>query len=186
MGKLVYGLTASLDGYVNGPDGDFSWSEPDEETSRFVNDLQRGIGTYLFGRRMFETMRVWDDADTLAGLPDFVLDYASVWRAAEKVVYSTTLPEPSEPRTRLLRSLDLEEVSALKQSSVSGLAVGGPTLASHVLKAGLVDELALFVVPVVIGGGTRYLAEGVELDVTLVELRRFVSGTVFLRYSVSQ
>jgi len=184
MGRLIYGLTASLDGFVNDPDGDLSWGEPDEETSRFVNDQQRGIGTYLFGRRMFETMRVWDDESALVGWPDYILDYVAVWRAADKVVYSTTLPEPSEPRTRLERRLDLDAVRALKESSSADLAVGGPTLARHFLAAGLVDELALFVAPVAIGGGTRFLPDGLHLDLTLLEERRFAAGTTFLRYAV--
>jgi len=184
MGKLVYGMSVSLDGYVNGSDGTFGWSEPDEEVHRFVNELQRRVGTYLFGRRMFETMRVWEDDAALASLPDYVLEYAPIWRAAEKVVFSTTLEEPAIPRTRVERRLDLDAVRALKESSSADLAVGGPTLAGDLLRAGLVDELTLFLVPVVVGAGTRFLADQLTLDLSLVDERRFDSNTVLLRYAI--
>lgn len=184
MGKLVYGMTTSLDGYINGPDGRFDWSEPDEETHRFINELERRVGTYLFGRRMFETMRIWEDDEALAGWADYALEYAPIWRSADKVVFSTTLDRPAIPRTTLERRLDLEAVRALKESSTADLAVGGPTLAAHLLRAGLVDELTLFVVPKVVGGGTRFLPDGLDLDLSLEEERRFGSGTVFLRYAV--
>ena len=184
MGKLVYGMLASLDGYVNGPDGTFGWAEPDEEVHRFANELERGVGTYLFGRRMFETMRVWEDDAALAGLPDYVLEYAPIWRAAEKLVFSTTLEEPAIQRTRVERRLDLDAVRALKESSASELGVAGPTLAGDLLRAGLVDELTLFIVPVVVGAGTRFLPEQLSLDLSLVEERSFGSGTVFLRYAI--
>jgi dihydrofolate reductase len=184
MGKLVYGISASLDGYVNGPDGTFRWAEPDEETHRFINGLQRGIGTYLFGRRMFETMRVWEDDEALVGFPDYALEYATIFRAAEKVVFSTTLADPGLPRTRVERRLDLDAVRTLKESSAADLGVGGPTLAGELLRAGLVDELALFVAPVVVGGGTRLLPDHLSLDLSLIEERRFGSDTVFLHYAV--
>lgn len=185
MGKLIYGLTTSLDGYVNGPDGAFAWAEPDEELHGFVNDLQRRIGTYLFGRRMADIMRFWDDTAALADEPGVVADYASLWGAADKVVYSTTLTEPPLRGAKLLNRLDLDDVRALKATSTSDLAAGGPTLAAHLLRAGLVDELEIFVAPVSIGGGTRFLPGDVRLDLTLTDERRFASGTVFLRYSVN-
>jgi dihydrofolate reductase len=184
MSRLVYGLTTSLDGYVNDPDGGFDWAEPDEEVHGFVNDLQRGVGTYLFGRRMADIMRFWDDEAALAGQPGVVADYAALWRAADKVVYSTTLSEPPVRGARLLHQLDLDDVRALKESSASDLAVGGPTLAAHLLRAGLVDQLEVFVAPLSIGGGTRFLPDDVRLDLALLAERRFASGTVFLRYSV--
>ena len=183
MGTLVYGMSVSLDGYVNGPDGSIDWTDPDGETHRFVNDLESRVGTYLFGRRLFETMRVWEDEAFLADLPDFALEYTPIYRAAEKIVYSTTLEDPGLPRTRVERRLDLDAVRALKESTDADLAVGGPTLAAHLLRAGLVDELTVFLIPVVLGGGTRFLPAGLTLELSLTEERRFASGTVFLRYA---
>ena len=184
MGRLVYGMSSSLDGYVNRADGTIEWTAPDEETHRFVNELERRVGTYLFGRRLFETMRVWDDDEALAGLPDYALEYAPIWRAADKVVFSTTLEKPDVPRTRVERRLDIDAVRSLKEASAADLAVGGPTLAAEMLRAGLVDELTLFIVPVVVGAGTRFLPEQLRLDLSLVEEQRFGSGTVFLRYAI--
>jgi len=184
MGKLVYGMSTSLDGYVNRADGSIDWTAPDEETHRFVNHLESRIGTYLFGRRLFETMRVWDDDEALAGMPDYALEYAPVWRAVDKVVFSTTLAALNVPRTRVERRLDVDDVRRLKESSAADLAVGGPTLAAEMLRAGLVDELTLFIVPVVVGAGTRFLPDQLNLDLSLVEERRFDSGTVFLRYAI--
>lgn len=184
MGKLVYGMSVSLDGYVNGPDGGFGWTESDEELHRFASARQHGVGTYLMGRRMFEAMRVWDDEAALADLPEYFLDYVPIWRTADKVVYSTTLEQTTLPRTRIERWLDLGAVRALKESSERDLEVAGPTLASELLHAGLVDEITLFVAPVVVGAGTRFLPDQLSLDLTLVEQRRFTPGNVFLRYAV--
>ncbi len=184
MGKLVYGMSVTLDGYVNTAEGTIDFSAPDAETHRFINDRESRIGTYLFGRRMFETMRVWDDADFLTELEDYALEYLPAWQGADKVVYSTTLDQADAPRTRLTHALDVDAVRALKQSSARELAVGGPTLAAHFLRAGLVDELSVFVLPVILGGGTAFLPAGVRLDLTLLEERRFGSGTVFLRYAI--
>ncbi len=184
MGKLVYGMSTSLDGFVNDRDGGIDWTAPDEETHRFVNDLERRVGTYLFGRRLFETMRVWEDDAFLEGMPDYAAEYTPIYRAADKVVFSTTLEDPGLPRTRVERRLDFGAVRALKESSTADLSAGGPTLAADLLSAGLVDELTLFVVPVVIGGGTRFLPDGLVLDLSLLEERRFGSGAVFLRYAV--
>lgn len=183
MGTLVYGMSVSLDGYVNGPDGGIDWTDPDGETHRFINELESRIGTYLFGRRMFETMRVWEDPAFLADLPDFAMEYTPIYLAAQKIVYSSTLQDPGLPRTRVERRLDLDAVRALKESTDADLAVGGPTLAAPLLRAGLVDELTVFLVPVIVGGGTRFLPDGLSLDLTLTEERRFASGTVFLRYT---
>jgi dihydrofolate reductase len=184
MGTLSYGMISSLDGFVAGPDGDFDWAEPDEETHRFVNDREKAVGTYLYGRRMYETMRVWAEDDWMVGAPDYVRDYARIWREADKVVFSTTLDTPSTDRTRVEARLDLDAVRALKTAGDSGLSVSGPTLAADLLRAGLVDKLEIYVAPAVVGGGTRLLPAGIQLGLSLVEEHRFASGMVFLHYSV--
>ncbi|SDB79777.1 Dihydrofolate reductase [Raineyella antarctica] len=184
MGRLTYGMMTSLDGFVNGPDGTFGWAEPDEETHRFANEREREVGTFLYGRRMFETMRFWADDEALAGAPPYILDYADIWRTATKVVFSSTMDEPALERTRVERRFDPEAVRALKESSSQDLAVAGPTLAAQMLRAGLVDEISVFIAPVVVGGGTRFLPEQAALDLSLVQMRRFDSGFVFLRYAV--
>ena len=184
MGILSYGMITSLDGFVAGPDDDFDWAEPDEESHRFVNERERSVGTYLYGRRMFETMRAWAEDDWLADQPDYVHDYARIWRAADKVVYSTTLSAPAIERTRVEARLDIGDVRDLKASSGTDLSVSGPDLASDLLRAGLVDELAIYVAPVVVGGGNRLLPIGLQLRLSLVEEFRFASGMVFLRYAV--
>lgn len=184
MGKLVYGMSTSLDGYVNDPDGEFGWSEPDEQTHRFVNEVQSGMGIYLLGRRLFETMKVWEDDAALADFPQYVRDYATIWRNARKIVYSTSLDDPGLPATSVERRLDFDAIRALKESTETDLTVGGPTLAEHLLRAGLVDELTLLIVPVAIGGGTRFLPRQLSLNLSLIEEQRFDSGTVFVRYAV--
>jgi len=184
MGKLVYGMSVSLDGYVNGPDGSIGWTAPERQLSRFVNEVESSFGIYLFGRRMFETMRIWEDDAALAGWPDYAVEYAPTYRAAEKVVFSTAMEDPALPRTRVERRLDPDAVRTLKQSTAADLAVAGPTLAGALLRAGLVDELTLVIVPVVVGAGTRFLPDRLSLDLSLVEERRFASGSVFLRYAI--
>ncbi|MGV8909920.1 MAG: dihydrofolate reductase family protein [Propionicimonas sp.] len=184
MGTLSFGMISSLDGFVAGPDGDFDWAEPDEETHRFVNEREQAVGTYLYGRRMYETMRAWAEDDWLVGEPDYVHDYARIWRAADKVVYSTTLGASTIERTRVQPRLDLDHLRHLKAASDTDLSVSGPTLAADLLRAGLVDELAIYVAPVVVGGGSRLLPVGLSLNLSLVEERRFASGMVFLRYAV--
>ncbi len=183
MATLSYGMISSLDGYITGPDGSFDWAEPDAEVHQFVNDRDRSIGTYLYGRRMWETMKVWGEDDWLAGEPDVVQDYAQLWRDAEKVVFSTTLPPVEEPRTRLERSLNVDAVRRLKENADADLAVAGPTLAAHLLRADLIDELTLYLAPPVIGSGVRLLPE-MKLTLELLEEQRFASGFVFLRYAV--
>ncbi len=185
MGTLSYGMIASLDGFVTGPDGSFAWAEPDEETHQFINDRDRHVGTYLYGRRMYEIMRVWADDGWLAGEPEVLHDYAGLWRAADKVVYSTTLAEPGTDRTRIERAVDADAVRSLKAASPTGLSVAGPGLASVMLAAGLVDELAVYVAPAVLGGGTPLLPRGLRLTLKLVEEHRFASGFVYLRYAVA-
>ena len=182
MARLIYGALASLDGSVADEDGRFDWAEPDPEVHAFVNDLERPVGTYLYGRRMYEVMVVWETLD-LAGQPPHIRDYAELWRDTDKIVFSRTLPSVSSERTRLEREFDSGAVRQLKASADRDLSVGGPGLAAHALRAGLVDEVLLFVVPVAVGGGTRFLPDGLRLDLRLVEERTFSEGVVHLRYA---
>lgn len=184
MGQLAYGMIASLDGFVAEPDGTFDWAEPDEEAHRFVNERERGIGTYLYGRRMYETMRYWAGDEATEDQPEVVRDYARIWRSADKVVYSTTLTDPPTERTVVEPRLDLDAVRALKASAGKDLSVSGPTLAAHLLRAGLVDELQVYTAPVVVGQGTTLLPHGIRLGLELVEQRRFAGGITFHRYAV--
>ncbi len=181
MGKLHYAAIASLDGYVADEHGTFDWAAPDAKVHAFVNELERPIGTHLYGRRLYEVMRFWETVD-VADLPAPEHDYARIWRAADKVVFSTTLERVSSARTRLERSFDPDAVRAMKAASERDLSIGGPGLAAHAIRAGLVDEWSLFVVPVTVGGGIRALPQGVRVELELVEERRFGNGTVFLRY----
>jgi dihydrofolate reductase len=184
MGILGYGMITSLDGYVADAHGEFGWAEPDEEVHRFVNARERAVGTYLYGRRMFEMMRFWADDANIAGGPDYVHEYAAVWRAARKVVFSTTLATTRTDRTRLERRFDVAAVRQLKESGDGRLSVSGPGLAAHALRSGLVDELELYVAPVVVGAGTPMLPAALALDLSLLDEHRFASGMVFLRYAV--
>ena len=181
MAKLIYSAITSLDGYVADEDGAFDWSAPDEEVHAFVNDLERPVGTYLYGRRMYEVMAVWETMDTLDE-PAVMRDYAEIWRAADKIVYSTTLESVASARTRLERDFDPEVVRQLKGDAGADMGVGGPDLAARTIRAGLVDECQLFVSPVVVGGGTRALPDGVRLGLELLDERRFGNGVVYLRY----
>ena len=183
MGKLVYAAITSLDGYIADRHGRFDWGEPDEQVHSFVNDLQRSIGTSLYGRRLYEVMSAWEDMD-LAGEPPAMQDYAAIWRRAEKIVYSKTLASVSTAKTRLEREFDVGEVRAMKAAARDDLSVGGATLAAHAFHAGLVDECHLFLSPVVVGGGTRALPDGVRAKLELVDERRFDNGTVYVRYRV--
>ncbi|QGQ20513.1 deaminase [Cellulomonas sp. JZ18] len=184
MGKLVYAANVSLDGYVEDEDGSFGWSEPDEQVHAFWNEHERGIGTSLYGRRMYEAMRVWEDDDWLADEPPVVREYAQIWRDADKVVYSTTLQDVSTARTRIERQLDPDAVRRLKEESGSDLSVGGATLGAEAFRHGLVDECVLLLHPVTVGGGKPALPRGVRLDLELLEHRRFASGVVHVRYGV--
>ena len=176
---LVYSVIASLDGYTADAEGKFDWATPDEEVHAFVNELERGIGTYLYGRRMYETMVSWETVP-LAGQSQPTRDFAEIWRAADKVVYSTTLTAVSSARTRIEPLFDPEAVRALKQRG--DVSVGGPGLAASAIRAGLVDEYHLFVTPVVVGGGTAVFPDGVRAGLDLVDEHRFASGVVHLRY----
>jgi dihydrofolate reductase len=181
MAKLIYAAITSLDGYVADADGKFDWSAPDEEVHAVVNDLGRPIGTYLLGRRMYEVLVAWETMDT-TDQPSVIEDYAGIWRAADKIVYSTSLDAASSARTRLERTFDPEVVRQMKASAARDISVGGPDLAAQAIRAGLVDEVQLFLSPVVVGGGTRALPDDVHLDLELLEERRFGNGTVHVRY----
>jgi dihydrofolate reductase len=181
MAKLVYSAITSLDGYVADEDGNFDWAAPDEEVHTFVNDLDRTVGTYLYGRRMYEVLVAWETL-SLADQPPFIQDFAEIWRAADKVVYSTTLGTASSPRTRLERDFDPEAVRQMKASAERDISVGGPDLAARAIKAGLVDEIHLFLTPVLMGGGTRSLPDNVRLGLELLDERRFGNGVVHLHY----
>jgi dihydrofolate reductase len=182
IAKLIYSAITSLDGYVADEDGNFDWAEPDEEVHRFVNDLERPIGTYLYGRRLYEVMVYGETALTLAGQPRFIQDYATIWQAAEKIVYSRMLESPTSARTRIERSLDPEAVRQLKATAGSDITVGGADLAAQAFKAGLVDECHLFVAPIMVGGGKQSLPDGVRLQLELLDERRFGNGMVHLHY----
>jgi dihydrofolate reductase len=182
MAKLIYSAMTSLDGYVADADGKFDWAAPDEEVHSFVNDLERPVGTYLYGRRMYEVMVYWETAHTLADQPPVVLDFAEIWQAADKIVYSRTLETVSSARTRIERDFDPDAVRQLKAQAVRDLTVGGPDLGAQAIRAGLVDEYHLFVTPVVVGGGKQSLPNDVRLELELLDERRFGNGVVYLRY----
>ena len=184
MGRLVYSAITSVDGYVADEDGNFAWAEPDAEVHSFVNDLERRAGTLLYGRRMYEVMASWETVDTTVDQPPYTRDYAQIWQAAEKVVYSRTLWTVSSSRTRIERDFEPEAVRQLKASSERDLTVGGPGLAAEAFRAGLVDECHLFLAPVVVGGGTAALPDKARFDLELLDERRFAGGVVHLHYRV--
>ena len=183
MAKLIYSFIVSLDGYVADRGGRFDWGEPDEEVHTFVNGLQRGIGTFLFGRRLYEVMVAWEDPSAFAQEPPYIQDFAELWKAADKVVFSRTLDRPSSERTRIEREFDADAVRQLKADAGQDLAVGGPELAASAIRAGLVDEFQMFISPLAVGGGKKYLPDDVRLRLELLEERRFGNGVVFLRYA---
>ena len=187
MARLVYSVLTSLDGYVVDADGGFEWAAPDEEVHTFVNDQERTVGTYLYGRRMYDVMSVWQDMapdGQAEAEPGVVRDYAQVWRAADKVVFSRTLDEVRTPRTRLEHDFDPQRVRELVATADRDVSVGGPTLAAEALRAGLVDELHQFLTPVVVGGGTSWLPDGLRLDLELLDEHRFRGGVVHLHHRV--
>jgi dihydrofolate reductase len=181
MAKLIYSAITSLDGYVADEDGKFDWAEPDEEVHAFVNDLERSVGTYLYGRRLYEVMVAWETMN-LADQSPFLQDFAEIWQAADKIVYSKTLETASSARTRIDRDFDPEAVRQLKSAAERDLLVGGPALAAQAIEAGLVDECHLFLAPIVVGGGKQSLPDDVRVELELLDERRFRSGVVFLRY----
>ena len=184
MARLFYSAIASADGYVEDATGGFGWAEPDEELFRFINELERPVGTYLYGRRMYQTMQYWETAHTMPGQASFALDFAGLWQAAEKVVFSRSLTSVQSARTRIERSFDPGLIRQLKSAAGQDLTVGGADLAGQAIRAGLVDELQLFLVPAVVGGGKRAISDGVRADLELLDTRRFASGTVYLRYAL--
>ena len=184
MAKLIYAAITSLDGYVADEDGNFDWGTPDEELHAFVNDLERPIGTHLYGRRMYEVMVYWETAHTLRDQRPVEQDYAGIWQSADKIVYSRTLETVSSARTRIERNFDPDAVRQLTSAGDRDVSVGGPELAGQMIKAGLVDECHLFVSPVVVGGGHPALPSTVRLQLELLAERRFGSGVVHLHYRI--
>jgi dihydrofolate reductase len=182
MARLIYSTIASLDGYIADEDGKFDWAEPDEEVHSFINDLERPVGTHLLGRGMYEVLRYWDDPPNLDEQPSIVQEFAEVWQTVDKVVYSKTLETARTARTWIERDFDPEAVRQLKAQSDRDVTVGGPELAAQAIKAGLVDDYQLFVVPVVVGAGKQSLPRGGRIELELLDERRFRNGTVFLHY----
>jgi len=182
VARLIYSAIASLDGYIEDAQGKFDWAKPDEEVHQFVNDLQRPVGTYLYGRRLYETMAFWEGPPGLAAASSAMRDFAAIWQAAEKIVYSTTLEAVRSARTRIERDFDPAEVRRLKASASADITVGGAALATNAFAAGLVDECQLFLVPVIVGAGKHALPTDRRVDLELLEQRRFTNGTVYLRY----
>jgi dihydrofolate reductase len=185
MAKLIYSAIGSLDGYVQDEQGNFDWAAPDGEVHAFVNDLERTIGTYLYGRRMYETMVFWEDVNTGTDQPAEIQDFAEIWRAAEKIVYSRMLQSVSSARTRIERDLDPDAVRLLKETSKADISIGGAELAGQALALGLVDECHLFLGPIMVGGGNRALPDHIRLRLELLDERRFRNGVVHLGYRVS-
>ncbi len=181
MAKLIYTALLSLDGYIADADGNFDWAEPDEEVHRFVNDLERPVDTYLLGRRTYDLMLFWDTAD-LTDLPPYIRDFAEIWRAADKIVFSRTLQTPAGARTRIERNFDLAMVRQMKATTRADISVGGPDLAAQAIRAGLVDEYHLIVFPVLLGGGKRALPDNVRAGLELLDVHRFGNGAVHLHH----
>jgi dihydrofolate reductase len=184
MGKLIYSMITSLDGYTEDEHGQFGWGAPDEAVFSSINELGSAFGTYLYGRKMYETMVYWETAHTIPDQPQFVLDFARQWQSADKIVYSKSLAEPRSARTRIERDFNAAAVRRLKADTERDMTVDGPGLAAHALRAGLVDELQMIVCPVVVGGGKRFFPDGVRLDLELVDERRFRNGVLILRYTL--
>jgi dihydrofolate reductase len=184
MAKLIYSAITSLDGYIADATGNFDWAAPDEEVQTFVNDLERPVGTYLFGRRMYEVMVAWETMPNLAEQPPVIRDFAEIWHSADKVVYSRTLEAVSSARTRIERNFDIDAVCQMKALAAQDITVGGPDLAAQAIRAGLVDECHLFLTPVIVGGGTLSLPRNVRLNLELLDERRFGNGVVYLYYRI--
>ena len=181
MAKLIYFMPTSLDGYIAN-DGHYEWSKPDGEVFAFINDLERPIGTYLYGRKLYETMAVWATPEVIPELTPVVLNFARIWQAADKIIYSKTLESVATPKTRVEREFEPAAIRALKAQLPYDLTVGGPTLAAQAIGAGLVDEFHLLIVPILLGGGTRVLPSNVRVTLELLDERRFANGMVYLRY----
>ena len=186
MGKLIYAANISLDGFLEDETGSFDWSVPGEDLHAFWNEHERHIGTSLYGRRMYEMMRVWEDDEWLTDEPEVVREYAGIWRDADKVVYSTSLNDVSTRRTRIERQFDPQAVRRLKDASASDLSIGGAEIAAEAFRQGLVDECVLVLCPVLVGGGKPALPRAVRLDLELIDHRRLGSGVVYVRYAIRQ
>jgi dihydrofolate reductase len=186
MAHLIYSAISSLDGYIEDMDGKFDWAAPDEEVHRFINNLERSAGTHLYGRRMYETLMVWETDPNLAAESPLLRDFAEIWQAANKIVYSKTLETISTRKTQLERTFDPETIRQLKKSTEQDILIGGPELAAHAFQAGLIDECHLFLIPIIVGGGKSALPDKVRLDLELLDERRFGNGTVYLRYQTRQ
>ena len=184
MGKLIYSMITSLDGFVSDADGNFGWSAPEEESHAFINELMEPLGTHLYGRRMYETMVYWETAHTEPDQPPVFLDYARLWQGLDKIVYSRTLETVASERTRIARDFDPEAVRQLKAESPRDIAVNGPHLAAQAIRAGLVDEYQLLIGPAIVGGGKPYFPADVRVALELLDERRFGNGVVYLRYGV--
>jgi dihydrofolate reductase len=182
MAHLIYSAISSLDGYIEGADGNFDWAMPDEEVHTFINNLERAVGVYLLGRRMYETMMVWETDPNLAADSPLTQDFAQVWQATDKIVYSRTLASASTRKTQIERNFDPEAIRQLKKTVQQDISIGGPELAAHAFRAGLIDECHLFLTPIIVGGGKPSLPDNVRLELELLEERRFGNGMVFLRY----
>jgi len=186
MAHLIYIINSSLDGYYEDMDGKFDWTDPDEEEFRYITNLVRAAGIYLYGRRMYETMMVWETDPNLAAESSLRRDFAEMWQAANKTVYSKTLETVSTRKTQLERDFDPEAIRQLKESAGQDILIGGPELAAHAFRSGLIDELHLFLLPIIVGGGKQALPDNVRLELELLEERRFGNGVVFLRYRTRQ
>jgi dihydrofolate reductase len=184
MARLIYSMIMSLDGYTEDEQGDFGWGAPeDEQVHSYINELASSVGTYLYGRKMYETMVYWETAHTIPDQPQFVLDWARQWQAAQKIVYSKTLAEPRSARTRIEREFDPDAIRQLKSGAEHDITVDGPALAAQAIRAGLIDEFQLIVCPAIVGGGKRFFPDDVRVDLELLEERRFGSGVVVVRYA---
>jgi dihydrofolate reductase len=186
MARLIYSAISSLDGYIEDMDGSFDWAAPDEEVHRFINNLERTVGTHLYGRRMYETLMVWETDPNLAADSPITRDFAEIWQAANKIVYSRTLQAASTRKTQLERSFDPEAIRQLKKTVEQDILIGGPELAAHAFRAGLIDECHLFLTPIIVGAGKQSLPANVRLELELLDERRFGDGVVFLRYRTKQ
>jgi dihydrofolate reductase len=182
MARLIYLMITSLDGYIADEQGNFDWSMPDDEVHAFVNDYARSLGTYLYGRRMYEVMSAWETMPTGDDQPATIRDFTAIWQAADKIVYSTTLEAVSSARTRIERTFDPDAIRQFKVQTDRALAIGGPDLAAHAFRAGLIDECHFFVNPIILGGGNSAFPTGVRLPLELLDERRFASGVAYLRY----
>jgi dihydrofolate reductase len=185
MGKLNYTANISLDGYICDAEGKFDWSMPDEETHSFINDLERGAGTLLLGRKLYDVLKVWDQIHRSEDNPAIIADYASIWSEVHKIVYSTTMIEPETGRTEVRSVFDEHDVRLMKEASEADLSIGGAMLAAQALRAGLVDEIHFIISPIIVGGGKRALPDGLRLELKTLRQRSFASGVAYLGYRVS-